>query len=229
MTATQPITADDPIAATLAELRRRLPRPLRPAGLVTEIQDGLTDAAEAYRRAGLSEYEAARRAVTDFGPIGAAVAECGDSAVARLCRRALIALVSGYLITIASWFLLGITDWKAKGWLTHGSPIMFWFGSLAISAAVAGGVVLWRLRVRARAQRPAVALAPVVGLVALVFGAATLASSYIVSPWDPARWLASGPWTLHGVVEAISGVAQVIIALMAAACLVAARLAKIRT
>lgn len=57
------------IEAYLADLRRELGGPLLlRAGMLREVRDGLNDAAQAYRAAGLSPHEAERAAVDEFGP-----------------------------------------------------------------------------------------------------------------------------------------------------------------
>lgn len=60
----------DVIAGYANELGRLLrgPRRLR-ADLMAEARDGLVDAAEAYEHEGVDPHTAARRAVTDFGPV----------------------------------------------------------------------------------------------------------------------------------------------------------------
>ncbi|SHN05715.1 permease prefix domain 1-containing protein [Cryptosporangium aurantiacum] len=58
----------DPVAALLGDLRARLRGPHRVRhALLQEVDDGLQDAAAAYREAGLAPGEAARRAAAEFG------------------------------------------------------------------------------------------------------------------------------------------------------------------
>ncbi len=222
MTSLDPVSAD-PISATVAELGRRLPLPLRPLGLLTEVRDGLTDAATAYRRAGLPAADAAERAVADFGPIDEIVAESGDTAVARFCRLAAYTLGFGYVITMIGWLVLGVADTEGPAGMNHGpGPLTFWFGSLALAAMVAGFLLSRRLRTGARNHRSALATVPLMIATNVAFCAVTLISAYLVSPFDPIRWVPGHRWTLHDLTETLSGAVQVIILLAALACLLAA-------
>ncbi|WP_152360421.1 permease prefix domain 1-containing protein [Microlunatus speluncae] len=213
----------DPIGATVAELGRRLPAPLRPAGLLAEIRDGLDDAAAAYRRAGLSPAEAADRAVADFGPIDEIVAESGDTAVAGFCRAAAYTLGLGYLVTMIGWLVLGVADPGGPAGMNHGpGPVTFWFGGLALAALVSAVLLSRHLRAGARCHRPALATVPLMICTNVVFCAVTLISAYLVSPFDPNRWVPGHRWTLLDYTETLSGAVQVIILLAALACLLAA-------
>ncbi|MFC7622239.1 hypothetical protein [Microlunatus sp. GCM10028923] len=208
----------DPIAEAVGELAHRLPPPLRPAGLLREVRDGLTDAADAYRRAGCGGLEAARRAVADFGPIDCVAAEAANAALARLCRLTAGLIIIGYLVTITGWFALGLAGPAAGAWATHGPGVItYWFGSLAFGAVIGGLLTVLRLRTEARRQRNAATSARVVIGIALGTSALTLVSSYLVSPWKFDLFPVT-EWSPHDVVEVVSGSVQVIILAATARC-----------
>lgn len=208
----------DPITDAVAQLARLLPPPLRPAGLLREVRDGLSDAAEAYERAGYPRLDAARRAVADFGPIGDAATEAAHASLTRLCRLTSYLISIGYLVTMSGWFALGFAGPAAGAWATHGpGPTMYWFGVLTIGAATAGLLTVRRLRSEARRQRTAATSARIVIGVALGSSALTLVSSYLVSPWR-FDLLPVSDWSPHDLIEVISGVVQVIILAATARC-----------
>lgn len=208
----------DPITQAVAELARRLPPPLRPAGLLREVRDGLSDAAEAYRRAGYGSFEAARRAVADFGPIDGVAGDAANASLARLCRLTAYLIIVGYLVTTAGWVALSFAGRAAGAWATHGpGPTMFWFGALAVGAATAGLLAVRRVRGEARNRRTAVTSARIVVGIALGTSALTLVSSYLVSPWRFDLLLVSD-WSPHDLIEVISGAAQLIILAATARC-----------
>lgn len=216
----------DPIAETMAELASRLPPPLRPAGLLREVRDGLHDAAEAYRRAGLGEVEAARRAVADFGPADGAATEAANTSLATLSRRTSYLVSVGYLVTISAWFALGFTGSVAGSTGTHGLGLLtFWFGTLSIGAAAAGIGTVLRVRSEARSHRASLGSARLVIGIALGTSALTLLSSYLVSPWRFDLFPVGG-WSPHDLVEVVSGAVQVIILAATARCMLSLLVAR---
>ncbi|GAB3740886.1 permease prefix domain 1-containing protein [Microlunatus parietis] len=209
----------DPISEVVAQLARQLPPPLRPAGLLREVRDGLSDAAEAYQRAGFPRPEAARRAVADFGPVDDAATEVANASLARLCRLTSYLVSIGYLMTIAAWFILVLAGPDVTPWVANPpGPTAYWFGLLTISATTAGLLAVRRLRGDARSKRTAAASARIVIGIALGSSALTLASSYLVSPWR-GELIPRGAWSLHDLVEVFSGAVQVIILAAAARCI----------
>lgn len=79
----------DPVAATVATLQRSLRGPRRARQeMVCEVRDGLADAVESYRDAGLSHDRARHRAVADFGDPGQIAADLQSELAARYGRRA---------------------------------------------------------------------------------------------------------------------------------------------
>lgn len=208
----------DPIGEAVAELARRLPPPLRPAGLLREVRDGLSDAAEAYRNAGFERGEAARRAVADFGPIDDAAVEAANASLTRLCRLTSYLISFGYLVTISGWFALSLAGPAAGAWATHGPGLVtYWFGLLAGGAAAAGLLTVRRLRGEARSRRPAITSARIVIGIALATSALTLVSSYLVSPWRFDLFPVT-EWSPHDLIEVVSGVMQMIILAATARC-----------
>jgi hypothetical protein len=206
----------DPIAETVSELGRRLPPPLRPLGLLREVRDGLNDTAEAYRRAGYSEAEAADRAVADFGPIDGVVAAAANSALARRCRLTAATLAVGYVITITGWLLLSVLD-PISPTSTGPGPLMYWFGLLAVAAVASGVWLVLRVRSEARRQRPAATSVRILVGAALAASTLTLISSYLVSPWQLGRFPQT-PWSWHDITEVGSGLIQVVILAATARC-----------
>ncbi|HLT62829.1 MAG TPA: permease prefix domain 1-containing protein [Microlunatus sp.] len=211
----------DPIRATVTELRRRLPLPLRPAGLLAEIEDGLSDAAEAYRRAGLPADQAAAAAVRDFGPVETTVADCGTAGAARLVRITARAMIIGYLVSTAAW--ASLMTLQPDRWQSHGIDLIsFWFLTLGLIFVTGGWVLLRRLRRAARQHRSVATTALAAAATAIACCALTLGSSYAVAPWQTSPLVPGGIREPHDVVELISGGIQLIILGAGASCLIAA-------
>lgn len=129
----------------LSELGSRLrgPAPVR-ADLLSEARDGLVDAAEGYRAAGLSEPAAQRRAVADFGPVAVvARAYQGELAVAhavRTLRVLLLVIALGDLVWLVDRIVWSTTRSGVAG------PAPDWYlvaaqASDMTAAAIALGVV----------------------------------------------------------------------------------------
>lgn len=79
----------DPVNATVATLQRSLYGPRRARQeMVREVSDGLVDAVESYRDAGLAPSHARHKAVADFGDPGEIAAELQAELAARYGRRA---------------------------------------------------------------------------------------------------------------------------------------------
>ncbi|EME57494.1 permease prefix domain 1-containing protein [Amycolatopsis decaplanina] len=107
------------IEAYMGELDRRLSgSPSAKADLLTEAEDGLTDAAEAYLAGGVDEAEAERRAVADFGPVDLIARDYQGELGLRRDIRVLWELIVGVPLLILAWDfarVLSSGDWSRLG------------------------------------------------------------------------------------------------------------------
>lgn len=122
----------DLISTYLADLGRRLP-----PGIVDEIADGLAEACERHLTRGLSEQDAARAAVAEFGDAGQLAAEFVRHAAGR--RAARLMLASGPVIGACWGAALLVT--RAWTWsvpaidrLAFGSALLLAIAALACAA-----------------------------------------------------------------------------------------------
>jgi len=133
----------DPLGELVADLRGRLrgPRSVR-AALVREVDDGLHDAAAAYREAGLAPAEAARRAAEEFGaPADLAPLYQAELDASQGRRAALLIALTYPTLTLAwdaLWRYASTGDGTASGSVTLAARLLD-AGSYgaAIAAAVA--------------------------------------------------------------------------------------------
>lgn len=205
----------DPIETTVDRLRTELgglglPR----ASVLTEVRDGLEDAAAAYAHAGLAEPDARRRAVTDFGDPDAVAAQYRASELGRRSQQTARALGIGSALVLGVWILWGLT--QPGPVLDSGSLGFFVVTGLAVgSAGVSRG---WtRSRLRSGRSPRAAALAIAVAVVALCIGSWVL--SYAIQPWTtPAEIVRSG-WNWRYAVEAVSAVTTAAMLATALRCL----------
>ncbi|MFF5174335.1 permease prefix domain 1-containing protein [Micromonospora sp. NPDC000089] len=144
----------------LRELDDRLRGPARVKHeLLVELRDALTDAAEAYRAAGLSAVEAERRAVAEFGsPVRLAPAYQAELAAAALRTLSTRALLVALLLVAA-----GDLTWRGSSWsdgprppagylLLSASMHVIWLTAAGLAlAALAAGALGAR---RGRAEPP---------------------------------------------------------------------------
>ncbi|WP_214406516.1 permease prefix domain 1-containing protein [Pseudonocardia lacus] len=141
----------DPVAAHVAELERSLRGPARVRReIVREVRDGLADATDAYRRAGLDTAQAARLAVRDFGPVAEVADLYQDELAAGQGRRTALQLAVLLPALMALWSLL----WS--------SGLMGADGPTGLTAMVLDLVVLQNVAT-------ALAAATALALVALTF------------------------------------------------------------
>ncbi len=166
------------IEQAVRSVGRELPRAavLRRRDLLAEIRDGLEDATEQYQARGLSETEAQRRAVADFGDPRAAGRELAETLVASATRRAATVLGPGYLLMLCGWAVFG------RGGAAPASIVQATAGAsfawIAIAAlAVAGSALLLGRR------RSSLLAARLVGLCGVVVALGTWVASYLVAPW----------------------------------------------
>ena len=195
---------EDLIDETVSRLAARLPGAVGAgrAGLLLEARHGLEDAAEAYRRAGLSEREAAERAVSDFGDLDELSTDYADHAVSGSVRMTALVLGVGYLVTLLAWLVAG---WATPDRLPEGSSwaasSFNWIGGLAVLTTLGA---LAGVRRRARHRGNPSGLAWLIGGVGLACAVATLVAAYLVEPWGTGRD-GSDSATLVSGVEIASG------------------------
>ncbi|WP_409492741.1 permease prefix domain 1-containing protein [Amycolatopsis sp. cmx-11-12] len=190
------------IEAYISELGRRLSGSAgAKADLLTEARDGLIDAAEAYRAGGVTELDAERRAVADFGPADLIARDYQAELGLRRDVRVLWELIVGVPILIVAWDLARVLSFS--DWSRFGAPPPSWYHRVigaadvvaALSPVVAiAGVIAARLLSRrmdgpCTARSVSLTVAAAVGLnliaVALYGGATGLL--------EPARLIISVP------------------------------------
>lgn len=96
-------------AVAVLERSLRGPRRAR-ADMVREVRDGLDDAVEAHLAAGLSQDEAQRRALDEFGDMRAIAAELQGELTARYGRRSAVLLALAFPALTLLWDTLWLTD-----------------------------------------------------------------------------------------------------------------------
>ncbi len=109
-----PVDALDPVAAHVAELDRMLHGPVKDRrSILREVHEGLADATEAHREAGMAPREAAQRAVREFGPVADVAPLYQDELAADQGRRTALLLAIGLPALMLGWDLLwrGGIDW----------------------------------------------------------------------------------------------------------------------
>ena len=187
----------------------------RRAAVLTEVRDGLEDAADAYGSAGLPGGEARRRAVTDFGDPGLVARGYRDTELGRLGRQTALLLGVGPVLVLAAWLLLGVAQ---GGLLSDGLDTGF--GMIAVAAAGAAGLGwCWTRRALRRGQHPGRA-ARTVALGVISLCGLTWVFSYATEPWTtPADVRATG-WQWVHLVEAFSMIMTVAMLAAAVRCLV---------
>lgn len=206
----------DPIQTTIDRLRAELGGhgPTR-VSVLTEVRDGLEDAADAYGNTGLPRSEARRRAATDFGDPGLVARRYRDTELGRLGRQTAVLLGMGPVLVLTAWLLLGVAQ---GGLLMDGLDTGF--GLIALAATgLAGGGWWWTRQALRRNHDPGPAARTVaIGMVALC--GFTWVFSNAVEPWTtPADVRATG-WQWVHLVEAFSMVMTVAMLTTAARCLV---------
>jgi hypothetical protein len=159
----------DPIGVHVAALARAVRGPAAARrGLLREVRDGLHDAADAYRRAGIDAERAARLAVRDFGPVAELAPLYQDELAAGAARRTAVLVAAGVPAVMLAWSAL----W-ASG-VASGSPASPAVAALAAVQDVGGvlatatAVVLVALGFRRTASQRPVAVAAAVTAFATV-------------------------------------------------------------
>ncbi|MBX7269188.1 hypothetical protein KIF24_26315 [Micromonospora sp. Llam7] len=222
-----PVGDDVSVEEHLRQLADRLrgPRRLR-TDLMTEARHGLLDTVEAYRDSGLTEREASRRAVAEFGtPDQLAPAYQAELAVAAL--RGLSLRVVAFAATAA---IAGDLTWRGSSWssgprppagylLLSQSVEWIWVGALLLGLT---GLTL--VTATARSARPGLtSLARSVGVAltgAAALGALTGAGLF---GWSILLWDAALTWPPMIIGLLAAGAAHVWLGRAARTWLLAAR------
>jgi hypothetical protein len=206
------------VEETIEELAAGLPADR--TGLLAEARDGLEDAVEAYRRAGLSPDEAAKRAVAEFGDLEELRPDYAADLTSSSVRATATALGAGYPVILVAWAVVNlVTPDRAP----HGSA---WaassFSLIGVLAVVSTLAALTLLRRAARRGTSPTAPAWYLGLTGLGCGLATLTASYLVEPWA-VRHHGGSSAALVTSVEVFSAVTTLIILGCSLQCLRRAR------
>lgn len=149
------------IADTVAALDRRLHGPARlRRDMLREVSEGLADAAEAYRTAGVHPRRADELAVRDFGPVAGIAAQLQGELAAAQARRVALLLAVTFPALLLGWDLA----WSSGVEWGHAAPpvlrVLAWTQDV-VSAAVAvaaAGLLLLGLRRTAAPRRVAAAV-----------------------------------------------------------------------
>ncbi|MCI4064211.1 permease prefix domain 1-containing protein [Micromonospora sp. R77] len=195
----------------LRELSGRLSGPARlKADLLTEARHALLDAAEAYRKGGLSPAEAERRAVAEFGT-AAQLAPAYQAELAAGASRGLAwrALVVALVLTVG-----GDLTWRGSSWSDGPRPpggylllsaALNWIWLVVAALALAGlALAGWSAR---RGDVPTVVRAWGLGLTGvLVLGAG---AGVGVFAWSVALWDEALTWPPMIIGAALVGTADV--------------------
>lgn len=206
----------DPIETTVHRLRAELGGAR--ACVLTEVRDGLEDAAEAYAHAGLTEPDARRRAVADFGDPRAAAAQYRTTELGRRSRRTAMLLGVGPVLVLLTWLLLGVAQ---GGLLLEGLDTGF--GLITLAAVGASGLGWWWTRRALRQGEHPEWAARTVALAVVGLCLVTWILSYAVEPWtSPADVRATG-WQWVHAVEAFSMLTTVAMLATALHCLAGLR------
>ncbi|MFK0244370.1 permease prefix domain 1-containing protein [Amycolatopsis azurea] len=144
------------IEAYIGDLDRRLSGSAgAKADLLTEAQDGLTDAAEAYREGGAEEAEAERRAVEDFGPAAVIAREYQAELALRGDIGTLWKVIVGVPLFQVSWELARVLTYGDWGRLNKPTPDWYFFvvdlsGVFVVVSPVIGAIALLGTRLLGR-------------------------------------------------------------------------------
>lgn len=172
-------TQTSPITAYVHAVRRSLHGPRRARiDLIEELTDGLRDAAEAHRQAGLTRVEAEQRAVVESGSVAEIAAAIQPELVAKQGRRTAMLLALGMPGLVLLWDV----PWKIGGsWAAvtpHAtlvlSEIVTWIG---VSVGIVGLLAVLGLSLGARLSISAAAVTRSLGVLgALALGFTMVAS-----------------------------------------------------
>lgn len=171
--------------------------------LLAEARDGLTDAADAYRRAGLEPVEARQRAIADFGAVDEVAPSYRAEIGAAQSRRTALGIVAVLGVQAAVWDRPWplLSDGPAAP--PSGSPAELadtaveWAGGISMLLAIA---LVIGARFGARRPYAAAAMGRATGMLACAVGGFLVLSSVLLTTLNPGAW--QGP--VAAVVVAIT-------------------------
>jgi hypothetical protein len=195
----------DPVEAHVAQLERALHGPAKARrGVVREVRDGLTDAADAYRRGGLDPHRAAHLAVRDFGRVADVAPLYQDELAAGQGRRTAQLLAVAVPGLILGWDTLVSAGFSAG---PHPAPTVTVLARvLDVASIVIAGTALVLVALtfrRTRSPRRVAAAAAVatIGTVLLSAGS-SVAMNVLNAEQVWARISAQPAWALAYLVSA---------------------------
>lgn len=209
----------DPIQTVMARLGDELGGlGTHRASMLTEVRDGLEDAATAYANAGLPEVEARHRAATDFGDPGLVARHYGGAELGRRSRQAAWLLGAGPVLVLIAWFGYG-SVW-GDGRVGPSDVPFVLITAVCLTAGLLGSAWV-RRQLRDRLDSRGAALG--VGVTMLGLCVITWLLSYRVNPWTtPADVLRTG-WQPVYAVEAMSMLVTAAMCFTAVRCLTGLR------
>lgn len=126
------------IDAYLAQVAAALPGPARAhRDVVAELHGGLLDAADAHRRAGLPEADAAQAAVREFGDPAQVARAFGPELTARHARRLTVLLAAASVPVVLLWVHAVQTSHPA----ISRAPLWRWIGQPPVPLAAAAFLI----------------------------------------------------------------------------------------
>ncbi|MFC7548304.1 permease prefix domain 1-containing protein [Plantactinospora sp. GCM10030261] len=158
--------------------------------LLTEVRDGLTDAAEGYQADGLSTDEAQRHALAEFGAAGRLAGEYQTEITARSVRTLAVRTLAVAAVLIST----GDLTWRGSPWSATPPPAGYQLVSAAVnwlwvaalvSAVTSIGILAWLARRGPDESAWPVRLAGTGLTVAL---AATLVNTAVLWVWSVRLW-----------------------------------------
>ncbi len=205
--------AADPLATHVAELDRMLRGPgAVKRSMIAEVHDGLRDAAEAYRAAGLDPRRAAATAVQDFGAACEIAPLMQEELTARQGRSTLLLVAVTFPATVLGWDLLWMSGagglWREAPDMVAGLARIVDVGS-GLAAALAFALLLATFR-RGVAPRRITTLAGLTAATGAVFcGGAALVMN-LANRQHAGEALATNPLAVIAVLASAVAMALVL-------------------
>lgn len=158
----------DAVGVAIGTLERSVRGPGRArAELLREVRDGLEDAVDAYREAGLDPVEARRRAVQDFGDAREVAAALQEELAAGYGRGAAARMAVAFPALVVLWDLVWATGSQPGGTPPAAGILARLIDGLSFTAAAACGIALVLLWSRGRRGVPAARVTTGVGVLGL--------------------------------------------------------------
>ncbi|MFC4944019.1 permease prefix domain 1-containing protein [Pseudonocardia sp. GCM10023141] len=207
----------DPVAQYVRTLSRALRGPARVRhSMLTEVRDGLEDAAAAYRDGGLPPHDAAVRAVRDFGTVPEIAPEYQVELTARQGRRTAFLLAVAFPGMMLAWDLLwsnGIS-WQAVAGAAPPPAIVSALARLQDATSIGvGALELLLFAATFHRAAPARRIGLTVALTAIAGALLTLVTSgsmHLVSAEAADVMLAAGPVAPTAYVVSVGMLALVV-------------------